>query len=224
MELQYNSGFGNEFATEALTGALPIGQNSPQRNPYDLYAEQVNGSAFTAPRGANKRSWLYRIRPSVVHKPYERIENGLIRSTPFDEVETTPNQLRWDPHPIPEAKADMVDGIITMAGCGDSASQSGVAVHIYAINSSMKNKYFYNADGEMLFIPQHGALLFRTELGKIHVAPGEICVIPRGIKFAVDLMESSARGYVCENYGSPFKLPDRLVPMVWQIPEIFSIQ
>ena len=136
MELRYNSGFGNEFATEALPGALPIGQNSPQRNPYDLYAEQVNGSAFTAPRGANKRSWLYRIRPSVVHKPYERIENGLIRSTPFDEVETTPNQLRWDPHPIPEATADMVDGIITMSGCGDSVSQSGVAMHIYAIYSS----------------------------------------------------------------------------------------
>lgn len=208
MELQYNSGFGNEFATEALVGALPKGQNSPQRNPYNLYAEQVNGSAFTAHRGANKRSWLYRIRPSVVHKPYERIDNGLIRSTPFNEVETTPNQLRWDPHPIPTTPKDMVDGIITMAGCGDSVSQTGVAVHIYAINSSMKNRYFYNADGEMLFIPQQGALLFRTELGNIHVTTGEICVIPRGIKFAVDLMDEDARGYICENYGSPFKLPD----------------
>ena len=208
MELQYNSGFGNEFATEALPGALPVGQNSPQKNPYNLYAEQVTGSAFTAPRHSNKRAWLYRIRPSVVHKPYEQISNGLLRSTPFDEVVTTPNQLRWSPHPIPTQKTDFIDGLITMAGSGDLGTQAGVAVHVYAINASMTHRFFYNADGEMLFIPQLGSLLFRTELGNMHVAPGEICVIPRGIKFAVDVLEGQARGYICENYGAHFRIPD----------------
>ena len=208
MELLYNSGFGNEFATEALPGALPVGQNSPQKTPYNLYVEQLNGSAFTAPRSLNKRSWLYRIRPSVVHKPFEMLKSTLFKSTPFDNIPTTPNQLRWSPHPIPSEQTDFIDGIISMAGCGDSSSHSGVAVHIYAINSSMKGRYFYNSDGEMLIIPQMGRLLFRTELGNIMVDSGEICVIPRGIKFAVDSIDGPARGYICENYGSPFRIPD----------------
>jgi homogentisate 1,2-dioxygenase len=208
MELLYNSGFGNEFATEALPGALPKGQNSPQRTPYGLYAEQVSGTAFTAPRHLNRRTWLYRIRPSVVHKPFERIDNKLLRSTPFDEVETSPNQLRWSPQPLPEGPVDFIDGIITMAGNGDSSVHAGVAIHIYAANSSMKNRYFYNADGEMLIVPQLGRLLFRTECGNMLVEPGEICVIPRGIKFAVDLPDNAARGYICENYGASFRLPD----------------
>ena len=159
----YLSGFGNDVATEAVKGALPQGQNSPQQPPFGLYAEQINGSAFTMPRHTNKRSWMYRIRPSVVHRPYERISNGLIRSTPFDEVVTPPNQLRWDPVPMPTSPTTFVDGIITMGGNGDASTHTGSAIHVYAANTSMHDTFFYNADGEMLIVPQEGALVFLTD-------------------------------------------------------------
>jgi homogentisate 1,2-dioxygenase len=210
-ELRYQSGFGNEFATEAVAGALPRGQNAPQKAPLGLYTEQFSGTPFTAPRAANRRTWTYRIRPSVTHKPYEPAgaETGkLIRSAPFDEVPTPPNQLRWNPVPIPAGKTDFIDGIITMGGNGDPASQTGVAIHTYAANASMEDRFFYNADGEMLVVPQEGELRFHTELGIIRVAPGEICVIPRGVKFRVALAGNAARGYICENYGLAFRLPE----------------
>jgi homogentisate 1,2-dioxygenase len=207
-DLRYQSGFGNEFATEAVAGALPVGQNSPQRAPLGLYTEQFSGMPFTAPRATQRRTWTYRIRPSVTHKPYEEIDARLIRSGPFDEVPTPPNQLRWDPIPIPAEPTDFVDGIITLGGNGDPALQVGVAIHIYAANRSMQDRFFYNADGEMLLVPQLGKLLIRTELGILHVAPGEICVLPRGLKFRVELLDEAARGYICENYGAHFKLPE----------------
>ncbi len=204
----YQSGLGNEFATEALPGALPVGRNSPQKVAYGLYAEQLSGTAFTAPRTENKRTWCYRIRPSVVHKPFRQISNRLIRSTPFDEVPTTPSQLRWNPLPIPAQPTDFVDGIVTIAGNGDASMHSGVAIHFYAASSSMENRFFYNADGEMLIVPQHGRLVVHTELGILELAPKEIGVIPRGIKIRVVLPDGEARGYICENYGRPFRLPD----------------
>lgn len=204
----YQSGFGNEFASEALPGALPVGRNSPQRVAYGLYAEQVNGSPFTAPRGQNRRSWLYRIRPSVMHKPFQQIENRLLRSTPFDEVPTTPNQLRWNPPPIPDEPTDFVDGIITMGGNGDSATHAGLAIHSYVANRTMEDRFFYDADGELLVVPQMGALRFHTEYGIIDASPTEIVVIPRGVRFRVELMDDQARGYICENHGTPFRLPD----------------
>lgn len=203
----YMSGFGNDVATEAIAGALPDGRNSPQKPAFGLYVEQINGTAFTAPRSANKRSWMYRIRPSVVHRPYERIDNGLIRSTPFNEVETTPNQLRWSPLPIPEKPTTFIEGIVTMAGSGDLTMHSGSAIHVYAANTSMTSTFFYNADGEMLIVPQLGSLRILTEMGIIDVDPQEICVIPRGIKFRVEV-SGPVRGYICENYGAPFRLPD----------------
>ncbi len=206
--LQYHSGFGNEFASEAVPGALPIGQNSPQRTPLGLYAEQLSGTPFTAPRSSNRRSWLYRIRPSVVHKPYTPLPQRLLRSTPFDEVPTPPNQLRWNPIPIPSEATDFVDGLVTIAGNGDSSMQSGVAIHVYVANKSMVDRAFYDADGELLIVPQLGALLLHTEFGRIDLKPGEICVIQRGIKFRVELLEKEARGYICENYGAMFRLPD----------------
>ena len=203
----YMSGFGNDVATEAIKGALPDGRNSPQQPAFGLYVEQINGTAFTAPRGANKRSWMYRIRPSVVHRPYERIDNGLIRSTPFAEVETTPNQLRWSPLPIPEKPTTFIEGIATMAGNGDLTTHIGSAIHVYAANTSMTSTFFYNADGEMLIVPQLGSLRIFTEMGIIDVEPQEICVIPRGVKFRVEV-SGPVRGYICENYGTPFRLPD----------------
>ena len=206
--LKYMSGFGNEFATEAERGALPRGQNSPQRAPLGLYSEQLSGTPFTAPRLQNRRTWAYRIRPSVVHKPYQAAERKLLRSTPFDEVPTSPNQLRWDPPPVPSEPTDFVDGLITIAGNGDSTMHTGVGIHMYVANKSMKNRFFYDADGELLIVPQLGRLIFHTELGQIEAAPGEIVVIQRGIKFRVELLEKQARGYICENYGAMFRLPD----------------
>ena len=186
MKLTYQTGFGNEFATEAVGGALPVGRNSPQRAPLGLYAEQFSGTAFTVPRVHNKRTWTYRIRPSVTHKPFKQIDNRLLRSSPFDEVATTPNQLRWNPLPIPDEPTDFIDGITTIAGNGDLFSQMGIAVHIYTCNKGMDGRYFYNSDGEMLIVPEMGRLGLLTELGAMQIGPGEVAVLPRGLKFKVE--------------------------------------
>ncbi|MCX7962237.1 MAG: homogentisate 1,2-dioxygenase [Burkholderiales bacterium] len=205
--LAYQSGFGNTFSTEAVKGALPVGQNSPQRPPLGLYAEVLSGTAFTAPRAENLSVWLYKLRPSAMHPPYRRMSNGLIRSGPFDEVETPPARLRWSPLPIPSKPTDFLDGLVTVAGSGDPASLAGVAVHVYRANRSMTDRYFWCADGELMIVPQQGALSLFTELGKLEVAPGEIALVPRGMKFKVEVAGPS-RGYVCENYGAHFRLPE----------------
>jgi homogentisate 1,2-dioxygenase len=205
----YQSGFGNEFATEAHPGALPQGQNSPQRSPLGLYTEQLSGTAFTAPRALNRRTWSYRIRPSVMHEPYaERGLDTLLRSGPFDEAPAPPNQMRWDPLPIPTAKTDFIEGLVTLGGNCDPALQDGAAIHLYVANASMHDRFFYNADGEMLILPQQGRLVLRTELGIVEAAPGELAVIPRGIKFRAELPDGPVRGYICENYGRTFRLPE----------------
>jgi homogentisate 1,2-dioxygenase len=206
-QFEYNSGFGNEFATEAIEGALPVGQNSPQKAPLGLYAEQFSGTAFTVPRVHNKRTWTYRIRPSVLHKPFARIANGGLVSK-FDELETPPNQLRWDPLPMPETETDFVDGLTTVAGNGDLFAQAGIAIHIFACNKPMTDRFFYNADGEMLVVAEKNRVRFLTELGVLEIGSGEIAVIPRGLKFRVELPDGAARGYLCENYGAQFRLPD----------------
>jgi homogentisate 1,2-dioxygenase len=208
MKIRYQSGFGNDFSTEALAGALPAGQNSPQKAPFGLYAEQFSGSPFSAPRATNRRSWLYRIRPSVLHKPFRQISHGLIRTAPFNEAPSTPNQLRWDPLPLPKKPTDFIDGLMTMGGNGDAGASVGAGIHIYTANAPMRDRFFYNADGEMLIVPERGRLLIHAELGRLEVAPGEICVLQRGLKFQIDLPDGEARGYVCENYGAHFKLPD----------------
>jgi homogentisate 1,2-dioxygenase len=206
--VQYQTGFGNEFSTEAVPGALPKGQNSPQKNPLGLYTEQFSGSPFTAHRGTNRRTWTYRIRPSVTHRPFERISNRLIRSAPFNEAPPTPNQLRWNPLPLPSEPTDFIDGIVTMGGNGDPWFQTGLGIHFYAANRSTEGRFFYDADGELLIVPQMGSLRFATELGILELNPGEIGLIPRGLRFRVDLLAPEARGYICENYGSHFRLPD----------------
>ena len=208
IETVYQSGFGNEFATEAVAGALPQGQNAPQKAPFGLYTEQISGTPFTAPRALNRRSWLYRIRPSVAHRPFEPIGDGLIRSTPFDEVPTPPNQLRWQPLPLPTKSTNFIDGLVTMAGNGDASIHTGVAIHMYAANAEMSDCFFFDADGEFLIVPQLGRLSMRTEMGILEIRPGEIGVIQRGIKFRVELPDKQARGYICENYGALFRLPD----------------
>ncbi|RZF63920.1 homogentisate 1,2-dioxygenase [Sphingomonas populi] len=202
-------GFGNHFASEAIAGALPIGRNSPQRTPFGLYAEQLSGTAFTAPRTENKRSWLYRLRPTASHSPFTVYENGgLLRSAPFDEEPASPNRLRWDPLPLPDRRVDFVDGLVSYGGNGDVAMGAGIGIHLYAATQSMVDRVFQNADGEMLIVPQSGNLRVVTEFGVMTVAPLSIALVPRGVRFRVELPEGPARGYVCENYGAPFRLPD----------------
>jgi homogentisate 1,2-dioxygenase len=206
-KLAYQSGFGNTFSTEAEKGALPVGQNSPQKTPRGLYPEVLSGTAFTAPRAENLSSWLYKLRPTAMHSPYRRLPQGLVRSGPFEEAEASPNRLRWNPLPIPQKPTDFLDGLVTIAGSGDPASQAGIAVHVYRANRSMKDRYFYSADGELMFVPQQGAILLATELGRLEAAPGEVAVVPRGVKFRVEV-GGPARGYLCENYGAHFRLPE----------------
>jgi homogentisate 1,2-dioxygenase len=207
----YMRGFGNDFETEALPGALPRGQNSPQRCSYGLYAEQLSGSAFTAPRGANQRSWLYRIRPSVLHaRRFEKTEYPNWATAPMrSDSSAAIGQLRWGPVPFPDEPLDFIAGVRTLTTAGDADARSGMSAGLYFVTKSMTNDYFYNADGELLLVPQQGELVFFTEFGRIEAAAGEICVIPRGVKFKVELVKGPARGYMCENYGAPFTLPNR---------------
>jgi homogentisate 1,2-dioxygenase len=208
--LAYQSGFGNGFESEALPGALPVGRNSPQRCAYGLYAEQLSGSPFTAPRATNERSWLYRIRPSVAHwGAFSRADNDLWRTAPCNETQLPPAPMRWDPLTLPNTPVAFPAGMHTITTAGDAASRSGMGVHVYLLTASMTDAAFYNADAEMLFVPQLGAVLFCTEFGRIDAAPGEIVVIPRGVKFRLELHDAAARGYVCENYGGAFTLPER---------------
>ncbi|MFF5126458.1 homogentisate 1,2-dioxygenase [Streptomyces syringium] len=206
--LVHSSGFGNEHSTEAVPGALPHGRNSPQRAPLGLYAEQLSGSAFTEPRHSNQRSWLYRIRPSAAHPPFTRIDNGALRSAPFTETVPDPNRLRWDPLPEPAPGTDFLAGLWTLGGNGDVTQRAGMAIHLYAANASMTDRVFSDADGELLIVPQRGGLLLRTEFGLLRAEPGHVALIPRGVRFRVELLDPEARGYVCENYGRPFVLPD----------------
>jgi homogentisate 1,2-dioxygenase len=207
----YMPGFGNDFETEALPGALPHGQNSPQRPAYGLYAEQLSGSPFTAPRGINERSRLYRMRPSVKHNGrFSKTSVPFWKTAPcLDDHDLSIGQLRWGPPPMPNEGTTFISGIRTMTTAGDVNTQTGMSAAVYLVNQSMKDEYFYNADGEMLIVPQAGGLRFFTELGMIDVTPGEICVIPRGMKFKAELLDGPARGYLCENYGAKFTLPDR---------------
>jgi homogentisate 1,2-dioxygenase len=211
IETGYMSGFGNSFETEALPGALPIGRNSPQKAAYGLYAEQLSGSPFTAPQATNQRSWLYRIRPTVKHSGrYRKIDKGLLRSAPNRDTSELPiGQLRWDPMPIPSEELTFVTGLRTITTAGDSDTQVGMAAHLAFVTRSMASEYFFNADGEYLVVAQENGLRFRTEFGTIEIEPGQICVIPRGVIFKVELTAEPARAYVCENYGGAFTLPDR---------------
>jgi homogentisate 1,2-dioxygenase len=204
----YLHGFGNEHITEAVPGALPTGRNSPQQAPLGLYAEQLSGTAFTAPRHSNRRTWVYRIRPSARHDPFRRIDNGNIGGAPFGDSIADPNRQRWDPIPLPAGDVDFITGLFTIGGNGHTLQQSGVGIHLYAANTSMRDRYFVNADGELLIVPQLGRLVLRTELGTLTIGPGCIAVVPRGIRFAVDLPDGPSRGYVCENYGAMYALPE----------------
>lgn len=202
--LAYQSGFGNQFSSEARSGALPIGQNSPQKHPLGLYAELLSGTAFTVPRSEARRTWLYRIAPSAAHPHYQRLDRQIVGR---EQGPITPNRLRWNAFDIPPAPTDFLDGLIALASTSAADQADGVSVYVYRANTSMQ-RAFFNADGELLIVPQLGRLRIVTELGLLDIEPQEIAVLPRGLKFSIQLLDTTARGYVCENHGSALRLPD----------------
>ena len=204
----YQTGFGNEYATEAVPGALPQGRNSPQRAPHALYPELLSGTAFTAPRHENRRTWMYRRQPSVVAGRYEAYAQPLWQTGADMRTALAPEPMRWNPIPIEGQDADFIDGMRTIAANGDAEAQTGLAAHLYLVTRSMQRRAFVNADGEMLLVPQQGRLHLVTELGRLDVAPGEIALVPRGVAFKVEVPDGPSRGYVCENYGAHFRLPE----------------
>jgi homogentisate 1,2-dioxygenase len=207
MTTGYMTGFASHFETEAVEGALPSGRNSPQRPPFGLYTEQLSGTSFTSPRHENRRSWLYRLRPTADHRPFERYEEAGLFAPGTSKEPLAPNRLRWNPpSDLPSGK-DFVDGMVTMLANRDPSDLEGVAVHLYRASRSMERRVFMNADGEMLIIPQEGALRLVTELGLVDVSPGSIAVVPRGVRFRVEV-DGEARGYVAENHGLPLRLPE----------------
>ncbi len=207
MSGRYMSGFGSHFATEAVEGALPKGRNSPQRPAFGLYAEQLSGTAFTAPRSENRRSWLYRMRPAAEHAPYRRYEGAPLFAPAVPHDMPGPNRLRWNPLEMPTEPTDFIDGLVTIATNRPPADLEGVAVHAYRANADME-RYFFDADGELLIIPQQGRLDLRTEMGRIEIEPGEVALVPRGVRIRILLPDGSARGYVAENHGALFRLPE----------------
>jgi homogentisate 1,2-dioxygenase len=206
-QLQYLTGFGSQFETEAAPGALPKGRNSPQRPAFGLYAEQLSGTAFTAPRHENRRSWLYRMRPTADHRPYLPYGGAGLFRAGAAAGPVAPNRLRWDPPADLPAGTDFVDGLVTMMVNRDPSELTGVAIHLYRATRSMQHRLFVDADGELLIIPQAGTLRIFTEMGRMEVAPGWIGLIPRGVRFRVEL-DAEARGYVAENQGALFRLPE----------------
>ncbi|KAG0652769.1 Homogentisicase [Hyphodiscus hymeniophilus] len=205
---QYQNGFASYNESEAITGALPVGQNSPQKAPYGLYAEKLSGTAFTAPRHEDLQSWLYRILPSAAHSAFEPVEWKPVGSTHEQKPHQLPNQIRWDPFDLDET-VDWVHSLNTVSSAGDPTLKSGLGIMIFAAGKNMNsNEAFYSADGDFLIVPQHGVLDIRTELGKILVRPNEICVIPRGIRYQVMLPEGPVRGYILELYQGHFQLPE----------------
>ncbi|KAJ1991361.1 hypothetical protein H4R33_001377 [Dimargaris cristalligena] len=216
LRFKYLSGFGNHFSSEALPGALPVGQNAPQRCPYGLYAEQLSGTAFTAPRHENARTWFYRIRPAAVHQPFQPATDTLGQhvcasySDPHTEAIVTPTQLRWRPFDLPteDDARDFVEGLNSLAGAGDPATREGLAIYVYTCNRSMAHRALYSADGDWLIVPQLGELVIQTEFGWLEVRPNEIAVVPRGIRFRVETPHGPSRGYVLEVFNGHFELPD----------------
>ena len=208
--LRYLSGFGNQHSTEALPGALPVGRNSPQRAAHGLFAELLSGTAFTAPRAANLRTWMYRKHPSVQAGPFTPLDQPHLVSGAAGGVAVAPDPMRWRPLPTPAADValDFIEGLRTWVVNGDVAAQIGMAAHLVVANRAMTRRAFVDADGEVLIVPQQGRLAITTELGRLDIAPGEIALIPRGMAWSVALPDGAARAYVCENYGAPFRLPE----------------
>jgi len=210
----YQVGFGNQFSSEAIPGTLPIGQNNPQKCKYGLYAEQFTGTAFVAPRAQNMRTWAYRIRPAVAHAGFTRLPDNPdlehFWSAANKGVHVSPTQIAWTPFPMPadSDEVDFIDGMKSIAGSGDPTEKAGIAIHMAMFNKGMPRRAYCNNDGDMLIVAEKGRLDIQTEFGKLMVRPGEICVIPRGIRFKVDIPDGPSRCYIQEVYGAHYELPE----------------
>ena len=149
---------------------------------------------FTAPRAENRRSWLYRIRPSAMHRPFRRIDDGLLRTAPCARGRAVAQPAALEPAAVSRTSpTDFVDGPDRRsAATAMPRARSGIGVHLYRATRSMTDRVFYDADGELLIVPQQGRLLLRTEFGVLDAAPGEIAVVPRGVKFRVELPDGRA--------------------------------
>ncbi|KAF2862821.1 homogentisate 1,2-dioxygenase [Piedraia hortae CBS 480.64] len=206
---KYLNGFNCYHESEAVEGALPIGSNNPQKPPLGLYCEKLSGTAFTAPRCENQQTWLYRILPAAAHGNFEPCKEGVFGV--FGQKEKwhhIPNQLRWDPFEIDET-VDWVHSLRLVAGAGDPTMKNGLGIFIFTAAKDMdRHEAFYSADGDLLIVPQHGALDVQTELGNLLLRPNEIGVIPRGIRHRVTLPDGPVRGYILELYQSHFQLPE----------------
>lgn len=206
--LKYLSGFGSTVQSEALPGAVPAGQNSPHHPPYGLHAEQINGVPFTVPRFGNARTWMYRIRPSVNHGEFSPREGGQFGLT-YLEGAAGPDLLGWCPRPMPDEATDFLDGLATVVGSGHPSDGPGFALHSYVATKDMVDVALYDADGDLMILPDTGRLRLQSELGWLEVGPGQLAVIPRGLVFSVALVDGPARGFVGETYGRHFHLPER---------------
>ncbi|KAJ6027598.1 uncharacterized protein N7446_003807 [Penicillium canescens] len=212
---KYQAGFGNVFESEAVPGTIPQGQNSPRNVRFGLYAEQITATAFVAPRHANKKAWLYRVRPAVAHRGFTELPDNEDTESNFlplnPRIHVSPTQLAWHPFEIPDnssGEIDFISGLKTIAGSGDPTLREGIATHVYVANASMIKRAFVNSDGEFLIVPQQGALDIQTEFGPLFVQPGEIVVIQRGLRFRVELPDGPSRGYILEIWGTCFELPE----------------
>ncbi len=203
----YLHGLGNHHESEALPGALPGRQHSPQQVPYHLYAEQINGNSFTTPRFSNLKAWQYRLRPSVLHSGNQpnKMRSDLLQGK---FTQTPPAQMRWAPISYKTGHYNIFEGSVKYLYNG-TVGQDGCAIYLYTATASMKDQFFINHDAEMLFIPQEGELIFKTEFGRLNIKPGDIAVLPRGVCFQVELLNDKARGYWVENYGQVFTLLSR---------------
>lgn len=212
--IEYIPGFNGYHQSEAEHGALPKYQNSPQKPPMGLYAEQINGSAFTTAREQTKLTWCYRTRPSAAHEPFVEYNHPSWLSPPFNTISQAPNQYRWSPDKPSSLSTNFIDSIKTLAGYGSPQSLQGASTSTFIATKSMSddNTYFSNNDGELLIVLQEGDILVTTELGLLQATTdnnnSDIIVIPRGIRFKVDLISTQARGYICENFGQPLQLPE----------------
>lgn len=201
-------GFGGHHRGEALAGAVPGRQNTPRHAPYGLHSEQVSGTGFVAPRRENLRSWLYRIRPSAQHTRFSPVDHPRV-SHDF-EIQSSPNLSAWSQIvDDSEGPQDFVAGLTTLGGAGNPALRRGFALHGYRATADMEDHAFTNADGDLLVLPQQGRLIALTEFGALEVEPGEVLLLPRGLRVSILVPDGEAQGYAAEIFAGHFQLPER---------------
>jgi homogentisate 1,2-dioxygenase len=208
----YMPGFGNDFETEALPGALPQGMNSPQKCNYGLYGEQLSGTAFTAPSHQNERTWCYRIRPSVKHTHrFQKIAVPHWKSAPLvdpDIISLGSIPLGSGGGALRTADLDHRHAHHDHGGRCEHPDRHGEP-YVSGERSRCRMNISSRPTANCWSCRRKAGLRFCTELGIIDLEPKEIAILPRGLVYRVEVLEGPARGFVCENYGQKFVLPGR---------------